>query len=175
MFNKKHSVESKEKISQSMTGKKKSKETMVKISETLSKKFNKEQNRYRSFLGHILSIYESINKYAKQWKLPIAGVQEFKKWAIDDAEYEKLFNAWKDGGFHKHDIPVVMRSAKKLGFEVSNLTWKRKGEYSWWGEDYDILKLLQDEVSAKQIIENEGTEGQKDIIRKQTKKRKFLK
>jgi len=175
VHNKKHSEESKEKISKAMTGKKKSKETKIKTSETLSKKQKKDQGSYRSFAGHVYSIYKSIEKYAHFWKIPISDIGEIRDWSYKDPVYEALFDTWKENGFNKFDIPVLMRGIKKHGFVVDNLTWKRKGEYSWWGEEYEVLKDLQDDVSNKQPIENEGKEGQKDVVRKSMKGRRFKK
>lgn len=175
MLKRKHSKETIEKIRTAMIGKKKSKETMIKISETLAKKQKKNQSSYRSFAGHVSSIYQSVEKYAHHWKIPISDIGEFRNWSYRDVAYEELFNIWKENGFNKFDVPVVMRSIKKYGFVIDNLSWKRKGEYSWWGEEYEVLKGLQDDVSNKQPIENEGTEGQKEIVRKSMKGRRFKK
>jgi len=174
VLKRKHSKETIEKIRTAMIGKKKSKETMIKISETLAKKQKKNQSSYRSFAGHVSSIYQSVEKYAHHWKIPISDIGEFRNWSYRDVAYEELFNIWKENGFNKFDVPVVMRSIKKYGFVIDNLSWKRKGEYSWWGEEYEVLKGLQDDVS-NQPIENEGTEGQKEIVRKSMKGRRFKK
>jgi len=148
---------------------------MIKISETLSKKQKKNQSSYRSFAGHVSSIYLSVEKYAHHWKIPISDIGDFRDWSYRDDVYEELFNIWKENNFNKFDVPVVMRNIKKHGFVIDNLEWKRKGEYSWWGEEYEVLKGLQDDVSNKQLIENEGIEGQKDMVKKSMRGRRFKK
>lgn len=169
MFKRKHSAASKEKIRKAMTGKKKSKETMIKISETLSKKLKKNQGSYRAFAGHVSSIYKSVEKYAHTWKLPISEIGDFRDWSYNDPVYEELFNIWKGNGFNKFDIPVVMRKVKKLGFIVENLDWSRKGSYSWWGEDYEILQQVENNLNQQQIDRNKRDKAWRKKIRDEWK------
>ena len=169
MFNKKHSAASREKIRKAMTGKKKSKETMIKISETLSKKLKKNQGSYRAFAGHVSSIYKSVEKYANSWKLPISDLGDFRDWSYRDPVYEELFNAWKDSGFNKFDIPVVMRKVKKFGFIIENLTWQRKGQYSWWGEEYEVLQQVEKNLDEQQKERNQRSKEWRKKIRDEWK------
>ena len=169
VFKRKHSKETIEKIRKAMTGKKKSKETMIKISETLSKRLMKNKSSYRAFAGHVSSIYLSVEKYANSWKLPISDIGDFRDWSYHDPAYEELFNSWKKNDFNKFDIPVVMRKVKKLGFIIENLEWRRKGEYSWWGEDYEILKSVEEQVNQQQLERNKRTKEWRKKIRDEWK------
>jgi hypothetical protein len=169
VFKRKHSAASKEKIRKAMTGKKKSKETMIKISETLSKRLMKNKSSYRAFAGHVSSIYNSIDKYRIIWKLPISDLGDFRDWSYSDPAYEELFNTWKKNGFNKFDIPVVMRKVKKLGFIIENLEWRRKGEYSWWGEDYEILKSVEEDLDKQQKERNQRSKEWRKKIREEWK------
>ena len=176
MFRKKHSAESIEKIRQAMRGKKKSKETMVKISESLSRKLMRQQNRNRSFLGHIFSIYKAVEEYAKDWNLPLSSLEDFKNWSIDDPTYEQLFNSWKESGYDKAFSPVAMRSVKKLGFVVANLTWSKKSMYSWWSEDRILIQQIEKNLNEEQKVLNKRDlawqEKTKEQIKNMRKKRR---
>lgn len=169
VFNKKHSEESKEKIRKAMTGKKKSKEIKIKISETLSKRLMKNKGNYRTFAGHVTSIYKSVEKYAHKWKLPISNIRDFRDWSYSDSVYEELFNIWENNEFNKFDIPVVMRRIKKLGFVVDNLDWKRKGEYSWWGEEYEIFKNVEERLDKQQKVRNARDKAWRKKVREEWK------
>ncbi|MGH7974809.1 MAG: NUMOD3 domain-containing DNA-binding protein [bacterium] len=150
MFTKQHSVESKQKISLALTGTQRSKSTMIKISDTLSKKQERQQNRNRSFVGRILNVYKPVAEYAKVWKLPIMSKHDFKTWAISDPSYEKVFDSWKESEFDRYQSPVVMRSVKSKGFVAENLTWDVKNNYSWWNEDSAIYKEVSERINTQQ-------------------------
>lgn len=169
VFKRKHSEASKEKIRKAMTGKKKSKETMIKISETLSKKLKKNQGSYRAFAGHVSSIYKSVEKYAHTWKLPISEMGDFRDWSYGDPTYEELFNVWKGNDFNKFDIPVVMRKIKKFGFIIENLNWSRKGSYSWWGEEYEVLQKVENDLNEQQLERNKRDKAWRKKIREEWK------
>jgi hypothetical protein len=172
MFNRKHSQETKNKIRDAMLGKKKSKETMVKISEALSKKLQRNQNRYRSFLGHIICVYTSLDKYATKWKLPISEWNDFKNWSVDDKGYEELFNSWKASDFKKELALVAMRKVKKNGFTIDNLEWKAKQDYSWWSEEASYREQIEQDLDNEQRIKNPRNKEWQDKVRQQWKNKK---
>jgi hypothetical protein len=169
MFNRKHSQESIEKIRRAMTGKKKSKETMVKISEALSRKLNRKQNRNRSFLGHIFVIYDSVSKYSKEWKLPCSEWDNFKEWTVDDPTYEELFKQWKESNYDNNLSPVAMRGVKKNGFVIENLTWKMKGEFSWWGEEKALRDQIERDLNEEQKVLNKRDKTWQEKTKEQIK------
>ena len=152
-----------------MRGKKKSKETMVKISESLSRKLMRQQNRNRSFLGHIFSIYKAVEDYAKDWNLPISSIEDFKNWSVDDPVYEDLFNHWKESGYDKSLSPVAMRLVKKNGFVVGNLTWSIKKNYSWWSEDKVLIQQIEKNLNEEQKVLNKRDKTWQEKTKEQIK------
>jgi hypothetical protein len=122
-----------------------------------------------AFTGHAHTIWNAIRKYAKQWKLPITPWEEFKLWTIDDANYNKLFEDWKESGYDNNLSPVVMRGVKKNGFVIENLKWDTKGRYSWWGEDAKIFKEVEENLDKQQKERNARSKAWRKRIREEWK------
>ena len=174
MFTGRHSRTTIEKIRAARTGKNHTKETKIKISEKMSAKKEKDQNSYRAFLGHVLYIYKKINDYADDWDIPVSSQDEFKKWSLyQNDEYEQLHKQWEDSGWNKFEIPVVIRRIKNKGFVISNLDWKRKGNYSWWSGELEYLHKQNKEMEKRQIKNNVANEDeQQEMLGRLKAKRK---
>jgi len=152
LFIGKHSRATIEKIRMSRVGRSHTKETKIKISEKMSARKEKDQNSYRAFLGHVLYIYKAIAKYADKWKIPFSSQAEFKNWSLYQTnEYDTLYEKWKASGWNKFEIPVVIRRIKTKGFVISNLDWKRKGNFSWWSGEIEYLHKQSKEMEKRQI------------------------
>jgi hypothetical protein len=157
-----------------MTGRTQTKETKIKISERLTAKHNKDQNRYRAYLGHVLYIYKAIKGYADDWNLKISSQEEFKQWSLyQTTEYDILYEAWKSSNWDKLNSPVVMRHIKKNGFVISNLYWSIKGQHDWWNGKLDENLEQNKTMEVRQIEKNKSTpEEQEEMIDRLKAKRK---
>lgn len=174
MFNRKHSHNAIEKIRAARIGTSHTRETKIKISEKMSAKKEKDQNSYRAFLGHVLYIYKAIAKYADKWNIPFSSQAEFKDWSLYQTdEYDILYEKWKSSGWNKFEIPVVIRRIKKEGFVISNLDWKRKGNYSWWSGEIEYLHEQSKKMETRQIKNNEADEDEtEEMVNRLKAKRK---
>lgn len=159
MFRQKHSAISIERIREAMTGRTQTKETKIKISEKLTAKLNKDQNRYRAYLGHVLYIYKAIKGYADDWNLKISSQEEFKQWSLyQTTEYDILYETWKNSDWDKMNSPVVMRKFKKNGFVISNLYWSIKGHHDWWNGKLEDNLTLNKTLETRQNKNNPANE-----------------
>lgn len=129
----------------------------------------KAKKRNSSKSGHTGSIYRPVKKYAKQWALPISSWNEFNNWSMNDAEYEEVYRAWEQSGFDKNLSPVVIRTIKKNGFVVGNLTWKVKGDFGWWSEERILRDEMEDELNKEQRVKNKGDDAWKEEAKRQAK------
>lgn len=127
------------------------------------------------FLGHAQAIHKAVIKYAKEWKLPYSEWNEFKAWVSSNPVYESLFNQWKESGYDKNLSPVAMRGVKKNGFVIENLSWKMKGEFSWWSEDRILIQQIEKNLDEEQKVLNKRDKNWQEKTKeqiKQLKKRK---
>lgn len=121
------------------------------------------------FIGHAQAIHKAVVKYAKEWKIPYSEWNEFKEWTSSDPAYEELFKQWKESGYDKNFSPVAMRGVKKNGFVVENLTWKMKGEYSWWGEEKALRDQIERDLNEEQKVLNKRDKDWQEKTKEQIK------
>jgi hypothetical protein len=129
----------------------------------------KLKSKSLAFTGHAHLIWKAIKKYAKEWDLALSPWDEFKLWTIDDPTYEELFNAWKESGYQVNLSPVVMRGVKKNGFIVENLKWDKKGTYSWWSEEYQVFKEIEQDLDKLQRERNQRSKEWRKKVREEWK------
>lgn len=92
---------------------------------------------------NIQSRVRGIQKQKAHLYSHIEGVPsrlEFYRWANDQSNFHRLFEAWTQSGFDRKITPSVDRLDSQKGYEFNNLEWvthsenSRRGAKARWGK-----------------------------------------
>jgi hypothetical protein len=93
----------------------------------------------RTLKGFIVRKYIDIKKKVTTCKharshayygLKLCSREEFYAWALNSAEYKRLFKQWVVNCFDRKFTPCPSRINKSKGFVISNMEWMTHSEMS---------------------------------------------
>ncbi len=101
----------------------------------------RRQAYYRTFKGHIRSLYWAISKNALKNKIPTLPWKRFRDWAMNDKEAIKHHQNWENHNYDEAYTPWIIIFDWKVGYVPGEMMWEYSNESKVWLDD--ILEKLK--------------------------------
>lgn len=80
----------------------------------IKKAYSRLKDRISGRVKHTRHIYAG---------LPACSREEFTEWAVNDENFHRLYDTWKESGYTRRLLPTIDRLNTRNGYVIPNIRW----------------------------------------------------